>query len=93
MNKATGKSPSELLFGFKVNSIWKYNKWSVEWGLCWANDNGIVNMRTDANSRIEKQQCNSKEAFNQHGKRVTLYNIGDFIKVEGIIIDKEIISN
>lgn len=90
MNKATGKSPSELLFGFKVlNSSENIINEVLNEVICRASDNDLLNMRTEAKSRIEKQQRNAKEAYDKHRKRVTLYKVGDLVRVERTIIDKE----
>lgn len=90
MNKATGKSPSELLFGFKVlNSSENIINEVLNEVICRVSDNDLTEMRTEAKTRIEKQQYNSKKDFDSRRKMATSYNIGDLVRVERTVTDKD----
>ncbi|KAG6458358.1 hypothetical protein O3G_MSEX010822 [Manduca sexta] len=90
MNKATGKSPSELLFGFKVlNSSENMINEVLNEIITRVTDDDLAEVRSAAKLRIEKQQQYSKKLFDKRRKNVTSYNIGDLVRVERTIIDKE----
>ncbi|XP_059055505.1 uncharacterized protein LOC131849440 [Achroia grisella] len=82
VHKTTGKSPSELLFGFKINSgsenilsdviIETINKKSAE---------DLEDIRSDASKNIENQQRKEKEKFDSKRKASTVYSVGDLVSI------------
>lgn len=86
LNKATGKNPSELLFGFKVLNT---SENIINEVINRVSDEDLVQLRCQAKSRMEEQQCKSKKDFDRHRKQAQTYNIGDLIRVERTIVDKE----
>lgn len=90
VNKTTGKSPSELLFGFRVLSPPEniINEVLTD-VISRVSDKDLTEMRTEAKANIDKQQGISKKEFDKHRKKATSYSIGDLVRVERTIINKE----
>ncbi|KAG6462773.1 hypothetical protein O3G_MSEX013458 [Manduca sexta] len=90
VNKTTGKSPSELLFGFKIMST-SENKLSdvINMTIDRLSGNELTNLRNDSVNRIEKEQTIAKTRFDKHRKSPTKYCEGDLVRVERVTFDKD----
>ncbi|CAK1589624.1 unnamed protein product [Parnassius mnemosyne] len=90
VNRATGKSPSELLFGYKLMNVSETILGDVISPTTeYTQGENLVEMRSAASDRIEKQQENSKRAFDERRKHATQYKEGDLIRIERTVIDRE----
>lgn len=90
INKTTGKSPSELLFGCKLVTASENMLSEVIDEISERVDvENLVKLRSEAKKRIDKQQEGSKKAFDKRRTEGRTYNIGDLIRVERTINDKE----
>ena len=83
MHKTTGKSPSELLFGFKVNS----GSENVLSGVIAetvnrASSNDLHDLRQEASKRIIDQQVKDKERFDLKRKASHVYAVGDLVSIK-----------
>ncbi|XP_037295316.1 uncharacterized protein LOC119189518 [Manduca sexta] len=90
VNKSTGKSPSELLFGFKlINASENLLIDVIAETSNRLDGNNLVQLRSNVRERIEKQQEYTKKQFDKHRKTPTKYNEGDLIRIEKTVIDKD----
>lgn len=89
INKSTGKSPAELLFGCKLVNPCENIINDV---ICSTNDrigeNDLSNVRSEASEKVRKQQEIAKKNFDRHRKVPTTYKTGDLIKIERTLTDK-----
>lgn len=90
VNKTTKKSPSELLFGFRLMNGSESMLSDV------INDisdrlsgDDLMQLRSEARERIEKHQEYSKREFDKHRKKATKYKEGDLVRIERTVIDKD----
>ncbi|KAG7309482.1 hypothetical protein JYU34_005450 [Plutella xylostella] len=80
INKGTGKSPSEVLFGFRlrtkgdglVSSLLENE----------VNREPIDDVRQEVNQNIAKEQNKQKARFDKKRKESTKYKIGDLVRIE-----------
>lgn len=90
INKTTGKSPSELLFGCRLTNAAENVLSDVIAETTERIDgDALLKLRSNARERIEKQQDYAKKHFDKHRKRRTTYNIGDLVRIERTVIDKD----
>lgn len=88
VNKSTGKSPSELLFGCKlmnpseniINDVIYLTSNRI------SGDN-LFNMRSEASERVRKRQESVKKNFDKRRKLPTSYKIGDLVRIERTLTD------
>ncbi|KAL0832340.1 hypothetical protein ABMA28_001773 [Loxostege sticticalis] len=80
INKTTGKSPSEVLFGLRfrtkgdgiVSSLLDCERGKTE----------LSEIRNQVNERVAQEQRRQKERFDKGRKSVTLYKVGDLVRIE-----------
>lgn len=93
INKSTGKSPSELLFGCRLVNPCENIINDV---ICSTNDriNGddLSNVRSGASERVQKQQELAKKNFDRHRKLPMIYKIGDLVRIERTLTDKAMVG-
>lgn len=60
--------------------------------ICSTNDrtsgNDLSNVRSEASERVRRQQKIAKKNFDRHRKLLTVYKIGDLVRVERALTDK-----
>lgn len=90
VHKTTGKSPSEILFGCKLINVSEniLSDVIIETNNQIDEEN-LAKIRSEVKSRIEKQQDISKKEFDKHRKVATHYKIGDLVRVERTVVDKD----
>ena len=89
VNKSTGKSPSELLFGCKlINTSENILNDIVCSTSNRISDNNLLNIRTEASKKMRKQQDLAKKNFDKHRKSCTLYKVGDLVRIERAVTNK-----
>lgn len=93
INKSTGKSFSELLFGCRLVNPCENIINDV---ICLTNDrisgDDLSNVRSGASERVQKQQELAKKYFDRHRKLSTIYKIGDLVRIERTLTDKAIVG-
>ncbi|XP_045456265.1 uncharacterized protein LOC123666103 [Melitaea cinxia] len=90
VNKSTGKSPSELLFGCKLVSASENLLVDViDETYERVTGDDLMQLRSDTKNKIEKQQEYAQKQFNKHRKRQTSYKVGDLVRIERTVIDKD----
>lgn len=90
VNKTTGKSASELLFGCKlVNATENILSDVINVTSQHVSGEVLTQLRSVAKNRIDMQQEISKRNFDMRRKKGTSYKIGDLIRIERTITDKE----
>lgn len=90
VNKTTGKSASELLFGCKlVNASENILSDVINVTSQHVSGKELTHLRSEAKNRIDKQQEISKRDFDRRRKKGTSYKVGDLIRIERTIVDKE----
>lgn len=82
VHKATGKSPVELLFGFRVNSGTE-NLLSdvIAETVDKTTPEQLDKIRTDAEQRVRSQQAKDKERFDAKRKASHVYSEGDLVSI------------
>lgn len=80
INKATGKTPSEILFGVAPTGISDGAMNSVVSETCELEDR--EDMRSKVSERMAEQQRKQKESFDKRRKIAHKYNVGDLVRVE-----------
>lgn len=90
VNKSTGKSPSELLFGFKVASATEniLNEVITE-TVERVDGENMIDLRKKTRDNIEKEQILAKERFDRHRKPPTKYREGDLVRIERTTFEKD----
>lgn len=93
VNKSTGKSPSELLFGFKLVNLSENILGNV---ICETIEpitgDKLQSLRSNASDSIQKQQEAAKREFDKHRKSATKYNVGDLVRIERNVFDKDLVG-
>lgn len=90
INKSTGKSPSELLFGCRLvspteNVLSDILTETTER----VSGDELIQLRSSASDRINKNQEAAKMQFDKRRKKATSYKVGDLVRIERNINDKE----
>lgn len=93
VNKSTGKSSSELLFGCKLMSP---SENIINDVIYLTSDrisgDDLSNMRSEASERVRKRQEYAKRNFDKHRKLPTSYKIGDLVRIERTLTDKAMLG-
>ena len=90
VSKATGKSPSELLFGFKLISTSENILGdAISNTTQRVSGNDLMQLRSDAKEKIDKDQEKAKAKFDKNRKEPKAYDVGDLVRIERTVIDKE----
>jgi len=93
VNKSTGKSPSDLLFGCKlVNPSENIINDVIYSTNSRVSDDSLSNMRSEASERVRKQQEAAKKNFDKRRKLPTSYKIGDLVRIERTLTDKAMLG-
>ncbi|KAL4702748.1 hypothetical protein ACJJTC_013643 [Scirpophaga incertulas] len=91
VNKSTGKSPSELLFSCKlINGSENILSDVLLETNDYVNGDDLMQLRSKAKEKIDEQQIKAKKDFDKHRKKGTDYNIGDLVRIERNLVDKDI---
>lgn len=90
INKTTGKSPSQLLFGCKLMTTSENMLSDVitETSQLVSGDD-LMKLRADAKGKIDKDQERAKKRFDKNRKPPKSYKIGDLVRIERTITDKD----
>lgn len=91
INKSTGKSPSELLFGCKLVTTTENMLGDVITETSQlASGADLMQLRSEAKNKIDKEQEVAKRRFDKNRRRcTTTYTVGDLIRIERTVIDKD----
>lgn len=90
INKTTGKSPSELLFGCRLmNASENILADVITETTERIEGDALDRLRSDARERIEKQQEYAKKQFDKHRTCQRQYSVGDLVRIERTVIDKD----
>ncbi|XP_022830961.1 uncharacterized protein K02A2.6-like [Spodoptera litura] len=90
VNKSTGKSPSELLFGYNVKTVSENILGDIiNTTTDRISGDELINLRNESMHKIEKQQNLAKHRYDKHRKLATKYNIGDLVRLERTTFDKD----
>ncbi|KAL0902042.1 hypothetical protein ABMA27_000009 [Loxostege sticticalis] len=90
VNKSTGKSPSELLFGCKLVTTSENMLGDVITETSQlVSGNELMRLRSDAKDKMDKDQEVAKRRFDQNRKRARSYSVGDLVRIERTVIDKD----
>ncbi|KAL4718086.1 hypothetical protein ACJJTC_005710 [Scirpophaga incertulas] len=93
VNKSTGKSPSELLFSCKlINGSENILSDVLLETNDYVNGDDLMQLRSKAKEKIDEQQIKAKKDFDKHRKKGTDYNIGDLVRIERNLVDKDSIG-
>lgn len=90
VNKTTGRSFSELLFGYNITSV-SGNKLNdiISGTIQRAIGNELMKLRKESKERIEKERNIAKDRYDKHRKLPTKYNEGDLVRIERTTFDKD----
>ncbi|XP_064075696.1 uncharacterized protein LOC135194311 [Vanessa tameamea] len=90
VNKTTGKSPSELLFGCRLmNAAENLLADVITDTTERIEGDALDRLRSEARKRIEKQQEYAKKQFDKHRTCQRQYNVGDLVRIKRTVIDKD----
>lgn len=90
INKTTGKSPSEILFGCKLVSPTENVLSDIITEVSErVSGDELMQLRSTAGDKIRKQQADSKVQFDKHRKKASSYNVGDLVRIERSVNDKD----
>lgn len=81
LNKGTGKTPSEALFGRNLNYAGE-NAFSEIFHETRSQEPNIEETRIEITKHIENDQIKQKLRFDKHRKNPRKYNVGDLVKVK-----------
>ena len=81
VSSATGKAPSELLFGIRqLGSVNDEVRLALERG----DRPDFDEMREDANDKIKKMQMRNETLYNKTRKPATVYKVGDYVMIKNV---------
>lgn len=81
INKTTGKSPSEILFGIRVRT--KGDGMIASLLDCDGNESKTLSeVRNEVNLRVSNEQIKQKNRFDRKRKEATIYKAGDLVRIE-----------
>lgn len=90
INKTTGNSPSELLFGCTLmNASENVLTDVIAEATERVDGDALIELRSNAKEKIEKQQEYAKNQFDRRRKRPTKYSVDDLVRIERTVIDKD----
>lgn len=93
INKSTGKSPSELLFGCRlmnpaeniINDVISSTSDRIS-------GDDLINARSEAAEKERKRRESAKRNFDKHRKLPTSYKVGDLVRIERTLTDKAMLG-
>ena len=90
VNKTTSKSPSELLFGYKVKCVTE-NLLSdaINTTIDRVSGNDLIDLRNESIRKIEDAQKVTKHNYDKHRKPARKYSEGDLVRLERTTFDKD----
>lgn len=90
VNKTTGNTPSQLLFGCKLVSASENMLGDIitETSQLVKGDD-LMQLRSNAKDKIDKEQETAKKRFDKNRKQPKLYKVGNLVRIERTVIDKD----